>query len=293
MEDLFQTVFAGNITNSAEDISIEICRTVSFSQGYNFKMHHHKRIELNYILNGSCIMMLENELVRLNKNNSILIFPGSKHDFYVNSKCGVKLVQLEFQISKDILMLFKDAAASDISFVNTLENKSGQYYKIPNNPDIRNCMERIILENKLKHNNYKALTKLYFLELIILLSRHISNNQKFTGHIENACIKKAMKLIHSNYCYSLSTSQIAGACSVTPRYLRKLFNTWVESSPKEYCTNLRMKKAVELLANQNISIKEIAFNVGYSTPQYFSRAFKEKYGFSPQTYRKILSDPGI
>ncbi|MEN8118309.1 MAG: AraC family transcriptional regulator [Bacteroidota bacterium] len=35
-------------------------------------------------------------------------------------------------------------------------------------------------------------------------------------------------------------------------------------------------------------MKEIAYRVGYSTPQYFSRMFKQKYGFSPQVYRKIL-----
>lgn len=279
---------ADNISNSKNNFLLDVFRVISFKSGYRFKMHSHKRIEINYILQGSCVMMLENELIKLTRNNSILIFPESNHDFYVNSKSGVKIVQLEFQMDDQIFGAFKDVLDPKLSFLYNLKSKPDSYLKIPNNPEIGNCMERIIKENNLKLNNYQSLGRLYFLELIILLSRYLNRHIPVTGQKEKEHIVKAMNFIHTNYCSGFSVSALAKECNVSDRYLRKIFGIHLESTPQEYCNNLKIKKAVELLADRNIPINEIAWMVGCSTPQYFSRMFKKKYGFSPQTYRKIL-----
>ena len=126
------------------------------------------------------------------------------------------------------------------------------------------------------------------MELIILLSRYINRQIGIANLQENAHLKKAMGIIHSNFCSDFSVSTLAKECNISDRYLRKLFRHYLESTPQEYCNNLKIRKATELLADRNIPIKEIAFSVGYTTPQYFSRTFKEKYGFSPQNYRNIL-----
>ncbi|NQU53491.1 MAG: AraC family ligand binding domain-containing protein, partial [Bacteroidetes bacterium] len=116
MESQLQSILK-NSFKSEKDFTLEVFRIVSFESGFHFKMHNHKRIELNYILQGSCVMMLENELIKLNRNNSILIFPDSKHDFYVDSKSGIKIVQLEFQIDEQILAAFQDVLQSELSFL--------------------------------------------------------------------------------------------------------------------------------------------------------------------------------
>jgi two-component system response regulator YesN len=132
------------------------------------------------------------------------------------------------------------------------------------------------------------LSKLYFLELIILLSRVIKRQSQQVEQCENEYMKIAMKRIHSNYSTGVYISDLAKECKISERYLRKLFSVHLESTPQEYCNNLRLIKSVELLADRNIPIKDIAYRIGYSTPQYFSRKFKEEYGFSPQVYRKII-----
>lgn len=277
-----------SISGSSISFLIDVFRIISFKPGYFFKMHSHKRIELNYILQGSCVMKLENELIKLSRNNSILIFPGSKHDFYVDSKHGVKIAQLEFQMGEEIFSVFKKVWKPDFLLRENQDSTPQNFIKIPNNPEIGNCMERIIKENKLQHGNFQQLSKIYFLELIILLSRYIDRQLAITKTQENEYLKMAMNKIHANYCTGFSVSKLAKELGISDRYLRKLFSMYLESTPQEYCNNLKIKKATELLADRNFPIKEIAYSVGYSTPQYFSRMFKLKYGFSPQTYRKIL-----
>lgn len=287
MESQLQTILKDG-SKSKDDYTLEIFRIISFEPDFHFKMHSHKRIELNYILKGSCVMMLDNKLVKLNQNNSILIFPGSKHDFYVNSNHGVKIVQLEFLLDYSASEDSKDLLEPELSFLYCLKSSTKNYIKIPNNPEIGNCMERIIRENKLKRNNFCALSRIYFLELIILISRFINKHDGMINRQDNEYLKIAMNRIHSNYHSEVYVSELAKECNISERYLRKLFTKNLDSTPQQYCNNVRINKAVELLADRNIPINEIAFRIGYSTPQYFSRMFKSKYGFSPQKYRKIL-----
>ncbi len=181
------------------DFSIKVLRVISFKPGYRFKMHSHKRIELNFILQGSCVMRLENELIKLNRNNSILVFPHSNHDFFVDSKNGVKIVQLEFQISDHSFDSFKNVLNYGSPSLFQLKNRLESYVRIPNNPEIKNCMERIIKENQLRRENFQSLSKLYFIELIILLSRFINRQMITERRVENEYVSKAMKIIrHRN-----------------------------------------------------------------------------------------------
>jgi AraC-like DNA-binding protein len=233
-------------------------------------------------------MMFGNKLVKLNRNNSILIFPESKHDFFVDSKQGVKIVQLEFLLDESVFEGFKDVVKAELSFFFNSKTNINSFVKIPNNPEVGDCMERIIKENKLKRNNYIPLSKIYFLELIILLSRIIARQNQRQKQCDNEYLKTAMNRIHTNYSSGIYISELAKECKISERYLRKLFVNYLESTPQEYLNNLRINKSVELLADRNIPVKEIAYRVGYSTPQYFSRMFSAKYGFSPQVYRKIL-----
>lgn len=233
-------------------------------------------------------MMFGKKLVKLNQNNSILIYPGSKHDFFVDSKHGVKILQLEFILEPAVFENMKQELKSEFSFLLKLKSSANSYIKIPNNPEIGSCMERIIKEIKLKRNYFTLLSKLYFLELIVLLSRAISKLSQKIDYHENEYLKIAMNRIHANYHTNISISDLAKECKISERYLRKLFTIHLESTPLEYCNNLRINKSVELLGDRNIPVKEIAYRVGYSTPQYFSRMFKGKYGFSPQTFRRIL-----
>lgn len=287
MESQLQPILESSF-KSEKDFTLEVFRIISFESDFHFKMHSHKRIELNYIIKGSCVMMFGNKLVKLNQNNSILIFPGEKHDFFVDSKHGVKIVQLEFLLDESVFESFKVIMESELSFLFNLKSNTKTYIKIPNNPEIGNCMERIIKENKLKRNNFALLSKLYFFELIILLSRVINKLSQRIDQNENEYLKIAMNRIHSNYNTGIYISELAKECKISERYLRKLFEIHLESTPQVYCNNLRINKSVELLADRSILIKEIAYRVGYSTPQYFSRMFKGKYGFSPQDYRNIL-----
>lgn len=63
--------------------------------------------------------------------------------------------------------------------------------------------------------------------------------------------------------------------------LQRGFHERFGMSPKAYLSRLRLRYATELLLSQNQSVKEVAFACGFSDEKFFSRVFKEKYGFPP------------
>ena len=54
---------------------------------------------------------------------------------------------------------------------------------------------------------------------------------------------------------------------------------------RNYLLEFRMHKAANLLVGTNLSVKEIANNVGYTDQLVFSKAFKRQFGLSPKNYR--------
>lgn len=62
-------------------------------------------------------------------------------------------------------------------------------------------------------------------------------------------------------------------------------------SPNEYIRILRVKKAAELLLDGSYNVSEVAYQVGFSHPFYFSRCFKEQFGVPPSVYAKGDATP--
>ena len=59
-------------------------------------------------------------------------------------------------------------------------------------------------------------------------------------------------------------------------------------STGEFIRGIRLKKAAQLLTEEDISIAEVMYSVGIQTQSYFARAFKEEFGKTPSQFLKDL-----
>ena len=82
------------------------------------------------------------------------------------------------------------------------------------------------------------------------------------------------------------------ACTVgvSSFYLSKLFKEEKGVTYINFISDKRLEKSRQMLAETDLSIKEITGEVGYNDQNYFSRIFKNKYGLSPKEYRKVRQD---
>ena len=57
-------------------------------------------------------------------------------------------------------------------------------------------------------------------------------------------------------------------------------------TPNDYIRLIRLRKAASLLVNEGISSSEACFQVGFSSPSYFSKCFQDQFGMSPSEFKK-------
>lgn len=88
--------------------------------------------------------------------------------------------------------------------------------------------------------------------------------------------------------HSLSLTSIAETFNMTPQYISTLFKTHTDENIKDFVSKARVEKAKELLANEQLTLTDIANQLGYANDMGIIRLFKRYEGVTPGVYRKQL-----
>ena len=117
---------------------------------------------------------------------------------------------------------------------------------------------------------------------------NIVNNEDVNfGISEQDFLRKLNELIEKNIDKSLYTVEdLAKDLSISRVQLYRKVKAILGISVSDHINNIRLEKSKELLLNSNQNISEIAYSVGFSSPNYFSTSFKNKYGVSPKEFKK-------
>ena len=107
--------------------------------------------------------------------------------------------------------------------------------------------------------------------------------------IKDTALDKCVRYIDSCFCDpKLDVEQLCSVGYMSESSLQRAFREYFGMSPKQYIIKSRMNLAVELLMKNELSIAEIASACGFTDEKYFSRAFKNKYGYPPSQLRKNM-----
>ncbi|MBE7026782.1 MAG: AraC family transcriptional regulator [Ruminococcaceae bacterium] len=224
------------------------------------------------------------------------------HMFLVTSGTGtLKLNSKEFKLKKGCLFFsfpqyFHEIETSDdfmyiyISFMG--ESVQGIFSELnisAENPVFENFDHLIDFWmssiTKLTHSNSNLLTEGVLLYTLSFISEE-SNYVDFKKKNENK-FELIVYYIDNHYTETdLSLKKISNIFGYTPKYLSSIFKKNMGIGFTEYVNNLRVQYACSLIENNVFSVAEIATCCGYCDPFYFSKVFKSKTGFSPQTYIK-------
>ena len=107
----------------------------------------------------------------------------------------------------------------------------------------------------------------------------------FLSQYSSLLVKRAVTYLQQNYARSLSLQKIAQEIGISKNYLVKNFHQELGISPWEYLNRYRIREAKRLLETTNLSITEVAAQIGFDDPAYFSRTFRTHTGQSPKQYR--------
>lgn len=105
---------------------------------------------------------------------------------------------------------------------------------------------------------------------------------------EELDIKRVLTYIQQHYMDDISINTLTAEFHVSPNYFSSWFKKETNVRFTDYITNLRITYATQLLAETNLTIREISLSVGYFTASHFIRTFVKNKGITPAEYRKQI-----
>ena len=115
----------------------------------------------------------------------------------------------------------------------------------------------------------------------------MSNDQKMS--IRDTAVANCVRYIDAHFCDpKVDIETVCDVAFISVSSLQRAFAKYFGMSPKQYLIQLRMNRALELLTENELSVKEISFACGFTDEKYFSRAFKKKYGYSPSQLKNHM-----
>jgi AraC-like DNA-binding protein len=146
-------------------------------------------------------------------------------------------------------------------------------------------------------NNIDQFSQEVIIANIELLLVHIDRyyNRQFLSrkNISNDTLSKVDKLLTDYFNgepNELPTVQyLASELNVTPTYLSDLLKNFTGHTAQQHIHEKLIEKAKELLSTTNLSVSEIAYQLGFEFPQSFNKLFKNKTHFSPLVFRQSFN----
>lgn len=119
-----------------------------------------------------------------------------------------------------------------------------------------------------------------------LLEKAMTLRDRESDDQSKRILKRALSYIEENFSQeTLSLNSVAGEVNVSPSYFSAIFSREKQVTFVEYVTGKRMDKAKKLLRQTQMHTGEIAQEVGYKDPHYFSFVFKKTQGCTPREFR--------
>ena len=99
-------------------------------------------------------------------------------------------------------------------------------------------------------------------------------------------VTTAHEYIRAFFTEPLQLADIAKVACLSPNHLLRSYAQVFGRTPHQHITELRIEKAKKLLANFDLNMTDITFEIGFLNPVSFSKMFKQHIGISPLHYRK-------
>lgn len=128
--------------------------------------------------------------------------------------------------------------------------------------------------------------------MAIHLLRHYSTRshtiKDFPVGLPKQKLQRAVEYINDNLERNITLEEVAASAELSSFHFARLFKQSIGLAPHQYITECRIKRAKQLLANEELSYAEIAYQLGFATQSHFIKVFRKYAGVTPKAYRKAL-----
>lgn len=259
---------------------------------HDVPIHMHDFIEIMFVYRGKCTVSIKGKRINLNRGELILINKGVPHCVAAISK---KDIVINMFLKKDYLSpsflnrLSQKNIISEFIIQSLVSFRNQNQYLIFKPGEDSNAIE--IMENIMCEFFDRDFCSSDIIDsyLVVLFSTLIRYNNNQSNNYKNVSLIDFLKYIEENY-RDCSLVKMGQTFSFNSSYLSTYLKKRTGKSFKELLQIQRLNQAALLLCNSDLSIPEIAEEVGYSSLTFFYKKFKELYKVTPNKYREQQSN---
>lgn len=120
-----------------------------------------------------------------------------------------------------------------------------------------------------------------------LVNQYRLENAAVEHTVSDPIVRSAMNYLDTNLHFKLDLNQLAKTHYLSYVQFSRRFKAATGSTPQDYISALRLKRAQTLLAESDLPVKQIALNCGFSNEYYFSNFFRKHCQMPPSQYRSM------
>lgn len=266
------------------NVNHRIC--TPFNEGFQL-LHWHDEVQFVYILKGIVHVKIYDEEFDLHPHDCIFINRTVLHHITEKEDCHYH----SYIIPARMLAFFSGSTMEQNDVEAIINNPVFTHYLLLSDVPTHNIVLHNIRlldklyfqDNKYKHYEYRLSIQLsmVWLEFISLLP----TIEKVEPSKNYERIRILISMIHTNYYMPISIQDIADAAHISKTECVRCFQKFVHDSPYQYLLKYRLHMSTSLLITTDMSVTDIALNVGFRSISSYIKYFKMYYHITPYKYR--------
>ncbi len=243
----------------------------------NPEMHRHAYNELIWIRKGSAVHLLDGESFEFPKHSLVSIPKGRIHSLYPSSDCKVSVIRFRAELLENssnliyskfkantVIQTTTEQAAIIESYLGLLSYESGQA-----DPYFLNKFQHLLATFILKIEELRLLQS--------PLQAYTLKKSEFIWERFNTLLEKKFQTEHSVSYYSRTMG-------ISARKLCEINIIHTGKYVSEFIMERVITEAKRLILVTDLSLKEIAFQLGFEEQSYFTKVFKKHTGITPTEF---------
>ncbi|MCS6835290.1 MAG: AraC family transcriptional regulator [Anaerolineae bacterium] len=261
-----------------------------FVQQISTREHRHDFYEVFLIVSGMVNHHINGNTEQLSQGCLVFIRPDDRHYFSGVTDHNCRLINLAFARS-----LFDDLAA----FLGPQVVQSSLLQSDQPPTVWLSSTERSQLADEFQRwgkqlYRPKAESRLELRVMLAgVLTRYYLNNARSTSKLRPApdWLTEICQKMYEEKHFIEGRAALMRLANRSPEYVNRTFRLYLNMTPSEFINGLRLDYAAELLLQTQRSVIDICFETGFGNLSHFYHRFKERWGCSPEQFRKTRRDP--
>lgn len=256
-------------------------------------MHFHNLLEIGYCHYGDGDLVIEDDLYRFGSDMVSCIPANFLH--ITRSDAGVRAFWEYIYISPEDILKQWGKSPQEIQGIMEAVGKQCFFIHVDECPMMMTLIRAIFEEMQQKSRHYRERVRGLSYTLLFEIARFNGENAmqnalnsalQTLGKSVSLQLQSAIEYVEKNYPNDFKIADLAEACHMSETHFRRIFQEKMNMTPVEYVNFVRVKKACELIDKTDISMEDVAEQVGFVTSSTFNRNFRRIIGTSPYQWKK-------